>query len=107
MAPYDRHVFVCVNRRPDGHPRGCCLARGSETLRERLKVAVKNAGLAGRVRINGSLCLDQCERGATVVVYPEGTWYERVTVEDVDEIVREHLVGGRPVERLRMRFDEP
>ena len=101
MAPYDRHVFVCVNRRPDGHPRGCCLAKGSDTLRERLKVAVKNAGLAGRVRINGSLCLDQCERGATVVVYPEGTWYVGVRASDVAEIFAAHLVDGLPVERLR------
>jgi (2Fe-2S) ferredoxin len=62
----------------------------------------KAAGLAGLVRINKSGCLDQCEHGTTVVVYPEAVWYGGVTPEDAAEIVREHLVGGQPVERLRM-----
>ncbi len=62
----------------------------------------KAAGLAGRVRINKSGCLDQCEHGPTVVVYPEAVWYGHVRPEDAAEIVEEHLVGGRPVERLRL-----
>ena len=103
--PYDRHVFVCINRRPDGHPRGCCAAKGSEAVRDRLKVVAKNAGLVGRVRINAAGCLDACETGVSVVVYPEGVWYGGVTLDDVDAIVEEHLVSGRPVERLRRESD--
>ena len=107
MPPFERHVFVCVNRRPDGHQRGCCAAAGGEALRDRLKVAVKNAGLKGRVRVNAAGCLDLCERGAVAVVYPEGVWYGEVRDDDVDELVQEHLIEGRPVERLRVAFDPP
>ena len=58
------------------------------------------AGLKGRVRINSAGCLDSCEYGVTVVVYPEAGWYARVTLDDVDELVHEHGLNGRPVERL-------
>lgn len=105
MSIFERHVFVCVNRRPSDHPRGSCSRRGGQEVRDRLKVAAKNADLSGRVRINAAGCLDQCERGVTVVVYPEAVWYGGVTTDDVDEIVREHLVAGRPVERLRIDRD--
>lgn len=67
-----------------------------------LQKAAKAADLGGRVRINKSGCLDQCEHGPTVVVYPEAVWYGGVKPEDAEEIVREHLLGGKPVERLRM-----
>ena len=96
-----RHVFVCENRRPDDDPRGCCAAKGGKEVREALKKAAKEAGLKGRVRVNTAGCLDQCAHGVTVVVYPEAVWYGGVTLDDVDAIVNDHLVGGRPVERLR------
>jgi (2Fe-2S) ferredoxin len=96
------HVFVCQNERPAGHPRGCCKARGSEELLQALKAEVAKAGLSGEIRAQKSGCLDTCEYGASVVVYPEGVWYGPVSAEDAPEIVREHLVGGRPVERLRI-----
>jgi (2Fe-2S) ferredoxin len=67
-----------------------------------LQQSAKAAGLAATVRINKSGCLDQCEHGPTVVVYPDAVWYGHVTPEDAAEIVEEHLVGGRPVERLRL-----
>jgi (2Fe-2S) ferredoxin len=62
----------------------------------------REAGLAGRVRINKSGCLDQCEHGPTVVVYPDAVWYGGVKPEDAEEIVSGHLIAGRPVERLRI-----
>ncbi|MEZ6195038.1 MAG: (2Fe-2S) ferredoxin domain-containing protein [Planctomycetota bacterium] len=99
-VPYERHLFVCTNRREDGHPRGCCAARGAEEVRDAFKAAVAKRGLRGRVRAQQSGCLDVCEWGVTVVVYPEAVWYRGVTVADVDEIVDEHLVAGRPVDRL-------
>ncbi len=102
MPAFERHVFVCANERPRGHPRGCCCEKQSVEIRELMKAAVARYGLRGRVRINESGCLDQCEHGVTVVVYPEGVWYGFVRNEDVEEIVRSHLVEGRPVERLRL-----
>ena len=71
---YKTHVFFCTNERPDGHPRGCCKARGSIKLRNYMKAKAKALGL-DRIRINSSGCLDRCELGPTLVVYPEGIWY--------------------------------
>lgn len=102
MSKFERHIFVCVNEREAGHPRGCCSAKGSSVIRERFKAALEARGLKGRVRANQSLCLDQCEHGPTVVVYPEQVWYGFVKPEDVDEIVESHIIGGKPVERLRL-----
>lgn len=104
-APFERHVFVCENQRPSGHPRGCCAEKGSPALRQAFKEELKRRGLLGRIRANAAGCLDQCERGMSCVVYPEGVWYTLRTVEDVREIVEQHLVGGRPVERLRMKLE--
>jgi (2Fe-2S) ferredoxin len=102
LPAFERHVFVCQNVRPEGAPRPSCTTDGKSELHTRLSGLTKEAGLSGRVRINKSGCLDQCEHGPTVVVYPESVWYGGVKLEDAEEIVTEHLVGGRPVERLRV-----
>ncbi|MDE3202354.1 MAG: (2Fe-2S) ferredoxin domain-containing protein [Acidobacteriota bacterium] len=103
MPVFERHVFVCHNVRPEGAPRPSCTTDGKSELLTQLQQHAKAAGLAGStVRVNKSGCLDQCEHGPTVVVYPEAVWYGNVKPEDAAEIVSEHLVGGRPVERLRM-----
>lgn len=101
--PFQRHLFICANRRPDGHPKGCCASKGSEEIRVLLRTELGKRGLAGSVRINEAGCLDACERGVSVVIYPEGVWYGGVKREDVPEIVEEHLLHGRPVTRLLMR----
>ena len=103
---FHRHVFVCTRNRGADHPRGCCATKGSEALALALKLACKEAGLGRVVRVQESGCLDQCGKGATVVVYPEAVWYGGVTEADVAEIVERHLVGGEPVERLRIPDDE-
>lgn len=103
MPVFERHVFVCTNVRPAGAPRPSCTADGTSPVHTALQQAAKAAGLAGNVvRVNKSGCLDQCEHGPTVVVYPEAVWYGNVQPSDAEEIVREHLVAGRPVERLRI-----
>ena len=102
MPAFERHVFVCCNARPEGAPRPSCTRDGSSALHAELKQRAKAAGLGSRVRINKSGCLDQCEHGPMVVVYPEAVWYGSVQPGDAAEIVDEHLVAGRPVERLRM-----
>ena len=107
MPPYERHVFVCVNERDASDKRGCCSSKDAAEVRSRLKKLAHDAGLRGRVRINGAGCLDQCAQGVTLVVYPEAVWYGRVTPEDVDELFREHVLEGRPVERLRIDSMRP
>src|SRR4051794_38815251 len=102
IRPYEKHVFVCTNERPPDDPKGSCANKGSEAIRERFKVLVAQKGLKGRVRANAAGCLDFCAQGCTVVVYPEAVWYGRVKLEDVDEIVEKHIVGGEPVARLRI-----
>jgi (2Fe-2S) ferredoxin len=96
------HIFVCTNERAPDHPRGCCKAKGAEDLVAAFKAELSSQGLAGAVRAQKAGCLDVCEAGAAVVIYPEGVWYGRVTSADVSEIVRSHLVEGKPVERLRI-----
>jgi (2Fe-2S) ferredoxin len=102
VAPFERHVFICTNQRPEGHPRGCCNPDASDALQKAFKKALAERGLARRIRANKSGCLDQCEHGPTVVVYPDGVWYGGVRESDVAEIVDRHLVGGEPVARLRL-----
>ena len=102
-APYyEAHVFCCTNRRPAGHPRGCCADKGSEELRDYMKGRAKELGLK-KVRVNIAGCLDRCELGPTVVIDPEGVWYSVATREDVDEVLQTHLVQGGRVERLMLR----
>ena len=107
-APYYRaHVFCCTNQRPAGHPRGCCLDKDALRLRNYMKARVKELDLAG-VRINSSGCLDRCESGPTMVIYPEGVWYRCRTIEDVDEVLQVHVIGGGRVARLMLRpGDDP
>jgi len=99
----ERHVFICTNRREAGNPKGSCAEKGGEAIRDAFKQQLHERGLKGRMRANAAGCLDQCARGATVVVYPEQVWYGGVTPDDVPEIIEKHLIGGVPVDRLRMK----
>jgi (2Fe-2S) ferredoxin len=100
---FEKHVFICTNERDPGNPKGSCAAKGAEGVREEFKRQLHDKGLRGAMRANAAGCLDQCARGVTVVVYPEQIWYGGVRTEDVSEIVDQHLVGGVPVQRLRMK----
>ena len=102
---YDRHVFFCVNERPDGHPRGCCKAKGSVKLRNYMKARAKEMGIK-RVRINNSGCLNRCELGPTLVIYPEGVWYRCESTGDVDRSLREHLTDGNRANDLMLMPDD-
>jgi (2Fe-2S) ferredoxin len=102
---YRIHVFACTNARPSGHPRGSCSGRGSGPLRDYMKARVKELGLEG-VRINSAGCLDRCELGPVMVIYPDGVWYSYHTAEDIDEILATHLIGGGRVERLMLAPDD-
>lgn len=106
MPGFRRHVFICLNQRAPEHPRGCCKDRGAEAVQARFKREVKARGLKDVVRANKAGCLDQCEHGVAVVVYPEQVWYGNVTADDVPEIVERHILGGEFVTRL-MIPDQP
>ncbi len=99
---YRYHVFFCVNRREDGS--ACCADHDAQAMRDYAKQRVKALGLDGKggIRVNSAGCLDRCEEGPIIVVYPQGVWYTYVDREDVDEIIDEHLVMGRIVERLKI-----
>lgn len=106
MKPYfDAHVFCCVNSRAAGHPRGCCQDKGAALLRNYMKDRAHGLGLKN-VRINGALCLDRCELGPTLVIYPEGVWYTYRSKADIDEILESHLMAGRPVARLLLQPED-
>jgi (2Fe-2S) ferredoxin len=102
MPKFEKHIFICGNQRPSGNPKGSCDPSGEAKLQKAFKEKLGPLGLKGKVRANQSGCLDQCEHGPTVVVYPEAVWYGHVTEADVDEIVTAHIIGGQPVERLRL-----
>ena len=83
MTAFTHHIFICCNQRSPGHTRGCCDPSGAEQLRNAFKTEVKRRGLNPLVRANKAGCLEQCELGPTVVIYPQGIWYGRVQLEDV------------------------
>lgn len=84
----ERYVWVCTNRRADDHPRGSCAAKGSEALVDELKRATKGAGLAARVRVMSSSCIDHCEHGITAAVMPDDVLLGQLTAEDVPALLR-------------------
>jgi (2Fe-2S) ferredoxin len=106
MPTFLRHVFVCTNERAPDHPKGSCKLRGGVEVRDRLKAELSARGLGKRIRANNAGCLDQCEQGVTVVVYPEQVWYGHVTVDAIPEIIEKHLIGGEVVTRLLLP-DQP
>lgn len=99
MPGRERYLFVCTNRREDGHAKGSCAAAGSEELVKKLKAAVLARGAQARVRVCSTSCLDLCEHGAAVVDEPRHVVYGGVTAADVDELA-DALVSGEVVSRL-------
>ena len=98
---FDAHLFVCCNRRPDGHPRGSCAAKGSEKLRDYMKARAKELGLQN-IRVNSAGCLDRCQLGPCLVIYPEGVWYTITTTSDIDAILEHHVQDGGRVSDLML-----
>ncbi|MEI8393367.1 MAG: (2Fe-2S) ferredoxin domain-containing protein [Rhodospirillaceae bacterium] len=89
---YRVHLFVCTNRRAEGHPAGCCASRGSEAATRYLKAKVKDLGLK-QVRVNAAGCLHRCGFGPVLVIYPQGIWYTFNTEADLDRIFEGHFLG--------------
>jgi len=103
MSYFDKHVFFCTNQRKDGED--CCANHGAEKARDYMKKKVKELDISTRknkIRINSAGCMDRCDEGPVIVVYPEATWYTYVDHKDLDEIIEEHLKHGRVVGRLKI-----
>lgn len=99
---FQHHVFFCLNQRDEGRP--CCMNKGAQQVQEYAKKRIKELELngPGKVRINKAGCMDRCEEGPVLVVYPEGVWYTYVDQHDIDEIIDEHLIKGKVVDRLKI-----
>lgn len=104
MSFYQRHLFICINQREEGADRPSCANCGSPELLAYAKNKIKEMGLTGpgKLRINGSRCMDRCEQGPVCVVYPDAVWYTYIDESDLDEIIASHLQSGIPVERLKI-----
>jgi (2Fe-2S) ferredoxin len=103
MKRFDKHIFVCENKRTDEHPKGCCYNKGGAGLKEQLKVRLKELGLSTSIRANTSGCLDACEFGPVMVIYPEQTWYRVESPTDLEEIIESDLMNNRIVNRLTIK----
>ncbi|MFM2207174.1 MAG: hypothetical protein RL213_1149 [Bacteroidota bacterium] len=102
---FRKHIFICTNQRVEGSRPSCGEACGLELVAA-FKKEIKEAGLSTEVRAQRAGCLDACEHGPSLVVYPDGVFYGKVTPGDVAEIIREHIVNGRLVSRLAVDFDK-
>ena len=101
MGQYERHVFVCTSGET-------CPEQGdTEKFVKILRERARQVGQLGDVRVNKAGCFSQCGRGPMIVFYPEDVWYAGVQESDLDEIFTSHIVGGRPVERLRYDPGKP
>lgn len=105
---YRAHIFVCTNERPENHPRGSCARKGAEKLRNYMKARAKEMGLGLEegVRVNNAGCLERCELGPTLVIYPDGIWYRAETFADIDEILDVHVKRGGRVARLMLKPED-
>ena len=104
-AGFEHHIFICENKREKEHPRGCCHDKDSTDIRLKFKQEIINNKLTGKVRANKAGCLDFCEQGPTVVVYPEGIWYRITDSEkDVKDIVKQHCIEGKIVKRCQIKL---
>lgn len=100
---YEKHLFICTNQRSASARVSCGEAHGL-ALVAAFKKAILHHGLNTEIRAQRTGCLETCELGPSVVVYPEGIFYGHVGLSDVDEIVSEHLINNRVVERLKLSF---
>lgn len=102
MGKPAKHVFVCTQSRPPDHPRGSCAAKGSAEVLQEFVQQFEQRQFWGRYAVSSSGCLGTCGTGPSVLVYPEGIMYGGVKKEDVASIIEEHLLGNKPVERLKV-----
>ena len=105
MPKPEKHVFICAQNRPPGHPRGSCAERGCGDVLEEFLSQLQQRNCFDKVAITNTGCIGPCGSGPNVLIYPEGIMYGGVSKEDVSEIYETHLLGDTPVERLKVPED--
>jgi len=105
MARPEKHILVCTHSRPDDDPKGSCRQHGANPVAEKFADEFGERELWGRMKLNTTSCMGTCEHGPTVLIYPEGVMYGKVTADDVDKIIDQHLLNDQPVEELKMPAD--
>lgn len=92
QAKYPYHILVCVNQRAANNPKGACGNCQSQQLHISLVNLVKNAGLKAVVKVSKTYCLDACEFGPVVVVYPANRWYLNVNADDLKALFEAEII---------------
>lgn len=105
MPRPEKHVFICSQQRPPGHPRGSCAEKGCREVVDEFFYQLQQRQCLNQVAVTVTGCIGPCGSGPNVLVYPEGVMYGGVRKEDVSAIFEEHLLGGVPVERLKVPAD--
>ncbi len=98
MQPFHHHVVICTQQKAENVT--CCAAAGSFSILDAVYGELGAAGLSDDVIVSTCGCLGLCDSGPVMIVYPEGTWYVKLTPADVKEIVASHIAQGKPVTRL-------
>jgi (2Fe-2S) ferredoxin len=99
---FEKHIFICANQKAEG--KACCGEAAGLKLVEKMRALLKEKGLNTRIRAQRSGCLDACSMGPAMVIYPEGTYYGHVTEQDIERIVQQHLIEGKLVEELELKW---
>lgn len=102
MPRPEKHVFVCTQNRPQGHPRGSCASSGGADIINEFMNEIQARNLFEKIGLTNTGCMGPCNMGPTVLVYPEGVMYGNLKKQDVKTIIEQHLIGGVPVADLQM-----
>lgn len=105
MLLYEKHIFICINSR-DNDPARSCGPKGGEEIHKAFKEKLAKLGLAAKVRANKAGCLNACQQGVALVIYPQGIWYGHVTLSDVDEIIEKSIIKNEIIKRLELHHLE-
>jgi (2Fe-2S) ferredoxin len=99
---FEKHIFICTNQKAEG--KACCGEVAGMELVQKFREVIAEKGLKGKVRAQKSGCLDACQNGPALVIYPEGTYYGKVSINDVERIVEEHILQNKIVSELELTF---
>ena len=100
MPRPDKHVFICTQNRPQGHPRGSCSSKGCTDIMTEFMNEIQSRNLFEKIGLTNTGCMGPCMMGPSILVYPEGIMYGNLQKSDVKNIIEQHLLGNKPVTDL-------